>query len=180
MMEIESTPPPPYCYYCYCCHCYNCCAVSKLLRLAGMIGMTFSNPAFCLLAMNYASPSILAPFSGLTLVWIVLFSHPVIGEKPSQKQVVAASLIIAGEVLTAIFGDHTNDEGVTVQDVVRTLWQPLVVTLARVSESFLDALGSCVPIPLSHTYMLLLRFYLLGSTRNTLTPKRHSFCIWLD
>lgn len=67
--------------------------------------------------MNYASPSILAPFSGLTLVWIVLFSESMIGEKPSRYQVLAAYLIIFGEVLVAIFGDHTNDEGMTVQDV---------------------------------------------------------------
>ena len=67
--------------------------------------------------MNYASPSILAPFSGLTLVWIVLFSESMIGEKPSRYQVLAASLIIFGEVLVAIFGDHTNDEGMTVEDV---------------------------------------------------------------
>jgi hypothetical protein len=88
-----------------------------VLRFSGMIGMTFLNPFFCVLAMNYASPSILAPFSGLTLVWIVLFSEAMIGEKPSRKQVTAACLIVLGEVIVAIFGDHTNDEGVTVDDV---------------------------------------------------------------
>ena len=41
-----------------------------LLYLLGMIGMSFLNPLFCVLAMKYANPSILAPFSGLTLVWI--------------------------------------------------------------------------------------------------------------
>jgi drug/metabolite transporter (DMT)-like permease len=69
--------------------------------------------------MNYASPSILAPFSGLTLVWIVLLSSPVIGEQPHLRQVLAAALIVAGEVIVAVFGDHTNDEGMTVSDVVR-------------------------------------------------------------
>jgi multidrug transporter EmrE-like cation transporter len=89
-----------------------------LLRLSGMIGMTFLNPLFCVLAMNYASPSILAPFSGLTLVWIVLFSETMIGEKPQRKQIMAAGLIILGEVIVAIFGDHTNDEGVELEDVL--------------------------------------------------------------
>ena len=88
------------------------------LRGSGMIGMSVLNPLFCVLAMNYASPSILAPFSGLTLVWIVLLSSPLIGEQPVARQVVAAALIVLGEVVVAIFGDHTNDEDVTVQDVV--------------------------------------------------------------
>ena len=91
--------------------------VALALRGSGMVGMTFLNPACCVLAMNYASPSILAPFSGLTLVWIVLFSQPLIGEEPSCNQVSASSLIVLGEVIVAIFGDHTNNEGVTVQDI---------------------------------------------------------------
>ena len=90
-----------------------------LLRVTGMFGMTVLNPLCCVLAMNYASPSILVPFSGLTLVWIVLCSQPLIGESPSMQQVIAAALIVLGEVTVAIFGDHTNDEGVTVDDVVR-------------------------------------------------------------
>jgi drug/metabolite transporter (DMT)-like permease len=89
------------------------------LRGSGMIGMTLLNPLACVLAMNYASPSILAPFSGLTLVWIVLLSNPIIGEQPTLPQVMAACLIIFGEVIVAMFGDHTNNEGVTIQDVVR-------------------------------------------------------------
>lgn len=87
------------------------------LRYSGMIGMTILNPLFCVLAMNYASPSILAPFSGLTLVWIVLFSETLIGEKPSRKQIIAASLIVLGEVVVAVWGDHTNDENVTLDNV---------------------------------------------------------------
>ena len=87
------------------------------LRFSGMIGMTFLNPLFCVLAMNYASPSILAPFSGLTLVWIVLFSDSIIDEKPSKKQIIAACMIVLGEVIVAIFGDHTNDEGATIDDM---------------------------------------------------------------
>jgi hypothetical protein len=35
----------------------------------------------------------------------------------------AASLIIIGEAIVAIFGDHTNDEEVTVEDVVRDEFQ---------------------------------------------------------
>jgi uncharacterized membrane protein len=90
-----------------------------LLRLSGMFGMTILNPLCCVLAMNYASPSILAPLSGLTLVWIVLLSGPVIGEPPSSDQVLAAALIVTGEVVVAVYGDHTNDSEQSVRDVVR-------------------------------------------------------------
>ena len=68
--------------------------------------------------MNYASPSILAPFSGLTLVWVILFSPLVNNEKPSSRQVLACCFIISGEVIVAMFGDHTNDDDVTVEEVV--------------------------------------------------------------
>jgi hypothetical protein len=88
------------------------------LRYSGMFGMSVLNPICCVLAMNYASPSILAPFSGLTLVWVILFSQPIVGEKPTNPQVIAALLIIAGEVVVAVFGDHTNDTGVTIEEVV--------------------------------------------------------------
>jgi hypothetical protein len=88
------------------------------LRYSGMFGMSVLNPICCVLAMNYASPSILAPFSGLTLVWVILFSQPVVGEKPTNPQVIAALLVILGEVIVAVFGDHTNDSGVTVEEVV--------------------------------------------------------------
>jgi drug/metabolite transporter (DMT)-like permease len=68
--------------------------------------------------MNYASPSILAPFSGLTLVWVILGSPLVNNEKPSSQQVLACCLIISGEVIVAIFGDHTTDEDTTLEEVV--------------------------------------------------------------
>ena len=94
--------------------------IAWCLRGSGMIGMTFLNPACSVMAMNYASPSILAPFSGLTLVWIVLLSQPLIHEKPTVRQVIAASLIILGEVLVAIFGDHTNEEEMTIAKITES------------------------------------------------------------
>lgn len=68
--------------------------------------------------MNYATPSILAPFSGLTLVWVIVLSRPLIGESPSCAQRVASTLIVVGEVMVAVFGDHSNDAGTTTADVV--------------------------------------------------------------
>lgn len=92
--------------------------IAHSLRLCGMLGMTVLNPLACVLAMNYASPSILAPFSGLTLVWIVLLSKTLIHEAPSRPQVIASALVIMGEILVAMFGDHTNDDNVTLEELV--------------------------------------------------------------
>ena len=39
----------------------------------------------------------------------------------------AAALIIIGEVVVAVFGDHTNDEGVTVQDVKESYREPAMI-----------------------------------------------------
>ena len=101
------------------------------LRGSGMIGMTFLNPACSVMAMNYASPSILAPFSGLTLVWIVLLSKPLVDEEPSRLQIGAASMIVLGETIIALFGDHTNEEGVTLEDIERSyLYPPFLLYLA--------------------------------------------------
>ena len=104
------------------------------LRLSGMFGMTVLNPLCCVLAMNYASPSILAPFSGLTLVWIILFSEYLIGERPMTIQIVAAGLIICGETIVAIFGDHTNDGEKSIEDV----------RASYIDSSFLIYLGCMV------------------------------------
>jgi len=101
--------------------------VPYALRYSGMFGMSVFNPICCVLAMNYASPSILAPFSGLTLVWVILFSPLVNNEKPSSRQIFACCLIISGEVIVAIFGDHTNDEDVTVEDVKTSYKKPAFI-----------------------------------------------------
>ena len=97
------------------------------LRGCGMFGMSVLNPICCVLAMNYASPSILAPFSGLTLVWVILFSPLVNNEQPSSRQILACCFIIAGEVIVAIFGDHTNDEGISVAEVVLSYKKPAFI-----------------------------------------------------
>mmetsp|Transcript_20674 Transcript_20674/g.43441 ORF Transcript_20674/g.43441 Transcript_20674/m.43441 type:complete len:463 (+) Transcript_20674:372-1760(+) len=98
-----------------------------LLYICGMIGMSFLNPLFCVLAMKYANPSILAPFSGLTLVWVILFSRMVVGEHPELSQKVACACIIAGEVMVALFGDHTNNEWDSYDDVIASYKEPSFV-----------------------------------------------------
>lgn len=105
-------------------------------RYGGMVGMSLLNPICCVLAMNYASPSILAPFSGLTMVWVILLSPAVNGEQPSRAQIIASVLIIAGEVTVAVFGDHTNDVDISVQDVVCVTLLTAFGTTRLLSENF--------------------------------------------
>lgn len=88
------------------------------LRGSGVIGMSILNPFCGAWAMKFASPSILAPFSGLTLVWIVLFSEQTIGERPTSIQIIAVSMVVIGQIIIAIFGDHTNIDSLTLNELV--------------------------------------------------------------
>jgi hypothetical protein len=115
--------------------------LSWLLYVSGMIGMSLLNPLCCILAMQYANPSILAPFSGLTLVWIILFSGVVVGEYPGWSQKVACVLIVTGEVFVAVFGDHTNDNGKDIDDVIASYQEPAFHFFFVVMILFLFQLG---------------------------------------
>ena len=137
-----------------------------LLRISGMIGMTTLNPLCSVLAMNYASPSILAPFAGLTLVWIVLFSEALVGEQPTARQVVAAALIVIGEVVIAIFGDHTNDEGISVDEVVRYIGQSYLVwyiSFDDSSKSYFASATSTIIITLEYRFIRITILVLYAS-----------------
>ena len=84
----------------------------------GVLGMTIVDPILIVIAMSYATPSTLATFAGLTLVWIILFLESFTSEKPQKKQIIAAGFIVSGQIIVSIFGDHTNDDGiVTLQDM---------------------------------------------------------------
>lgn len=109
----------------------------RVLRYAGMFGMTVLNPLFSVIAMNYAAPSILAPFSGLALVWVILFSGMYLGETPSKPQIIATLLVVIGEVVVAIFGDHTNDSGVTVEEVAKSYSSPATISYFSLLAAYL-------------------------------------------
>ena len=89
------------------------------IRIAALFFMTFLNPVFDIAAMRYASPSILAPFSGVSLAWVVLLSKRLVGEQPEPVRVLAAILIMLGQALVAIFGDHSSHDNMTLDEVVR-------------------------------------------------------------
>lgn len=118
---------------------------AKYYRYSGMVGMTVLNPLAGVWAMAYASPSITAPFSGMTLVWVVLFSHPFIGEVPTVRQVVAAFLIIVGEIVVAIFGDHTNsDESETASELLQSYLEPAFVAYFIAIALWMLFLAFCI------------------------------------
>eukprot|EP00529_Nitzschia_sp_RCC80_P012734 CAMPEP_0113495656 /NCGR_PEP_ID=MMETSP0014_2-20120614/29721_1 /TAXON_ID=2857 /ORGANISM="Nitzschia sp." /LENGTH=588 /DNA_ID=CAMNT_0000389559 /DNA_START=118 /DNA_END=1884 /DNA_ORIENTATION=+ /assembly_acc=CAM_ASM_000159 len=141
-------------------------SMSKIIRYCGMVGMSVLNPVCCVWAMNYASPSILAPFSGLTLVWVILLSPAVVQETPSCQAQIACVLIIVGEVVVALFGDHTNDEGVTVNDVLESYKRPSF--LAYFGVVILYETMLCYFILVCHKSSKLQR-YAWGSAGGTLT-----------
>jgi len=92
---------------------------SRRLRWTGLFCLVLLQPVSDVLAIMHASPALLAPFSGLSLAWIMLFSKQITGEPPRRMQIVGSALIGVGLVLVVAFGDRTNNEGVTLNDVVR-------------------------------------------------------------
>jgi len=90
------------------------------MRHVSYLFMAILCPMFDVSAMAFASPSILAPLSGLTMAFVVLMSKQVLGEVPGKKQLLAAFLVVIGEVVVAVFGDHSSGgEGLqTLQDMV--------------------------------------------------------------
>lgn len=84
-------------------------AKARLMMSVAMVGMVVINPVCGVMAMNYAEPSLIAPFAGLTLVWVVVFSKKMTGEEPTGWQKLAAGLIVAGEVIVTLGGDKGDE-----------------------------------------------------------------------
>lgn len=82
--------------------------------------MTTLNPGLSVVAFLYASPSILAPFAVLAIVWIVLLSPIILKEIPSRMQIVGAMMILLGEIITAISGDHSKYDELTLEDIANS------------------------------------------------------------
>jgi hypothetical protein len=83
----------------------------RWMRLGGMFGMMIVNPLCGVCALLYASPSLVVPFSGLDLVWVVIGSRHLVGENPTNSQLIGVCAIIIGEIMVAITGDHSNHNG---------------------------------------------------------------------
>ena len=75
----------------------------KLIRFGGLCTVVAADPAR-ILSFGYGDPQIVAPFSALSLVWLILLSNPIAGDKPNGLDVSAALVIASGVVLIALFG----------------------------------------------------------------------------
>ena len=115
-------------------------AVSWFLYLFGLVGMSFLNPLCSVLAMQYANPSILAPFSGLSLVLVIMFSGVITGENPLPTQKLACALIVAGEIIVALFGDHSNASNMDVDEVVASYHDPAFIVYMILMFTFIALL----------------------------------------
>ena len=82
--------------------------------------MTTLNPGLSVVAFLYASLSILAPFAVLAIVWIVLLSPIILKEIPSRMEIVGAMMILLGEIITAISGDHSKYDELTLEDIANS------------------------------------------------------------
>jgi hypothetical protein len=76
----------------------------------------------------YASPSLLAPFSGLTLVWVIVFSKSLTNESATLNQMLAAGLIVIGEIVVTLSGDHTSSDRLTVASFYEVYGNQSIVT----------------------------------------------------
>mmetsp|Transcript_61462 Transcript_61462/g.168790 ORF Transcript_61462/g.168790 Transcript_61462/m.168790 type:complete len:284 (+) Transcript_61462:239-1090(+) len=59
--------------------------------------------------MGFGDPSIIAPFSALSLVWLLLLANPIAGDKPTRLEVTSALIISCGTVLVGISGSGEED-----------------------------------------------------------------------
>ena len=75
--------------------------------------MSVLNPLCSVWALRYANPSLLAPFGGLTLVWVICSSRYMTEEIPTKRQVVGAGVIVLAEIIVTITGDHTTEDTLT-------------------------------------------------------------------
>ena len=83
-----------------------------------MIGISILNPLYYTLVINYALCSILALFSGLILVQIILFSPIFVNEIPYKLQIFAVLCIIQHKIIIILSGDHTNNKYQTLDKVL--------------------------------------------------------------
>lgn len=90
---------------------------ARRLRYAAFLFISVANPILDISALAFASPSILAPFSGVSLAWVVLLSDRLVGERPAQLQIAGALLIMVGEVVVALFGDHSSHSETSLQEL---------------------------------------------------------------
>lgn len=73
------------------------------------------NPVGDIYAYQFATTSVLVPFSAMSIVWACIFAPCVLGEKVTKKDVVGIVIVVIGVVLVAIAGRTDSPEYTTEQ-----------------------------------------------------------------
>ena len=79
----------------------------KAIRFAGLCTVVAADPAR-ILSFGFGNPAIVAPFSSLSLVWLILLANPIAGDKPNLTEVIGALVIASGVAVIAVFGASGN------------------------------------------------------------------------
>jgi len=91
----------------------------KILLIA--ISCLIINPIMDVLALAFASPTLLTPLAGTTLVWNVILAHFILKEQLTIYAVAGSGIALVGCVLVGIFGPK-EDPTFTDYDEVMDLW----------------------------------------------------------
>ena len=82
----------------------------RSIRFAGLVTVVAADPAR-ILSFGFGESRVVAPFSSLSLVWLILLANPIAGDKPTRVEVAGALVIASGVALIAAFGaDGASDD----------------------------------------------------------------------
>jgi len=76
---------------------------SLIILILGIIFLII-NPAMDVLSFAYASPTLLTPLSGTTLIWNVVFARFILDEKETAYAVGGSAVALCGCVMVAVYG----------------------------------------------------------------------------
>lgn len=83
------------------------CATASLA--SGLLLNILGGPVLEVLAYGQAPQTLLAPLSGLDVMWNLLLVPYTLHERPTRRQAMGCVLIVVGTALTAISGPHTEE-----------------------------------------------------------------------
>jgi hypothetical protein len=82
----------------------------KLLWIFAMIMVIFVGAVLSIVALAFASASLLAPFAGLSVMWSAVLAPPVLGETLTKGDIQGAVLIVTGVAVIGLTADKTEKD----------------------------------------------------------------------
>jgi len=144
---------------------------SKGLFHAGMVINTVAGPLLDMAAYSFAPQSLIAPFTGLDVVWNAALAPYVLKETLTTTRVLACTLIFCGTLLSGVFGSH--DEGTyTIETLEDKLvdWRVVIYLV-----SFAAWVAFNVAFPMRRPKGDIMRGASLGLTAGTIAG--NMFCV---